>query len=32
LEKKAKLEAAMVPAMQARNHASTGVVPEPKNK
>lgn len=30
LEKKAKLEAAMAPAMQARNHASTGVVPEPK--
>ena len=26
----AKIEAAMAPAMQARNHASTNVVPEPK--
>jgi len=26
----AKFEAAMAPAMQARNHASTNVVPEPK--
>ncbi|MEI6549680.1 MAG: nitrogen fixation protein FixH [Betaproteobacteria bacterium] len=30
LENQGKLEAAMAPAMQARNHASTGVVPEPK--
>ena len=30
LENQGKLEAAMAPAMQARNHASTGVVPEHK--
>jgi len=30
MENQGKLEAAMAPAMQARNHASTGVVPEPK--
>ena len=30
MENQRKLEAAMAPAMQARNHASTGVVPEPK--
>ncbi len=30
LENQDKLEAAMAPAMQARNHASTGVVPVPK--
>jgi hypothetical protein len=30
IENQAKLEAAMAPAMQARNHASTGVVPAPK--
>jgi hypothetical protein len=30
MENKGKLEAAMAPAMQARNHASTGVVPAPK--
>lgn len=30
IENQGKLEAAMAPAMQARNHASTGVVPEPK--
>ncbi len=30
LENQGKLEAAMAPAMQARNHASTGVLPEPK--
>jgi len=29
IENQGKLEAAMAPAMQARNHASTGVVPEP---
>ena len=29
MENQGKLEAAMAPAMQARNHASTGVVPEP---
>ena len=32
IENQGKLEAAMAPAMQARNHASTGVVPAPKNK
>ena len=30
IENQGKLEAAMAPAMQARNHASTGVVPAPK--
>ena len=30
MENQRKLEAAMAPAMQARNHASTGVVPGPK--
>ena len=30
MENQGKLEATMAPAMQARNHASTGVVPEPK--
>jgi hypothetical protein len=30
IENQGKLEAAMSPAMQARNHASTGVVPAPK--
>jgi hypothetical protein len=30
IENQGKLEAAMAPAMQARNHASTGVVPTPK--
>ena len=30
MENQRKLEAAMAPAMQARNPASTGVVPEPK--
>jgi hypothetical protein len=30
MENQRKLEAAMAPAMQARNHASTGVVPAPK--
>ena len=30
MENKGKLEAAMAPAIQARNHASTGVVPAPK--
>jgi hypothetical protein len=29
IENQGKLEAAMAPAIQARNHASTGVVPEP---
>ena len=30
IENQGKLEAAMSPAMQARNHATTGVVPAPK--
>jgi hypothetical protein len=30
IENQGKLEAAMAPAIQARNHASTGVVPAPK--
>ena len=30
IENRGKLEAAMAPAIQARNHASTGVVPAPK--
>jgi len=30
LENQSKLEAAMAPAIQARNHASTGVVPQSK--
>ena len=30
IENQAKLEAAMAPAMQARNHAATGVVPAQK--
>ena len=30
LENQGKLEAAMAPAMQARNHASTGLVTAPK--
>ena len=30
IENQSKLEAAMAPAMQARNHASPGVVPTPK--
>ena len=30
MENQGKLEAAMAPAMQARNHATTGVVPAPK--
>ncbi len=30
LENQSKLEAAMAPAMQARNHASTGAVPAPQ--
>jgi hypothetical protein len=30
IENQGKLEAAMAPAMQARNHASTGAVPAPK--
>ncbi len=30
MENKSKLEAAMTPAIQARNHASTGVVPSPQ--
>jgi hypothetical protein len=30
IENQGKLEAAMAPAMQARNHASTGLVPASK--
>ena len=32
LQNKAQLDAAMAPAMQARNHASTGIVPPAKDK